>query len=506
MTGPAVPPRPGLAPELGRLIEGGLSRAVRTPLHSLLGFLELLAMSDVDAEQRRLIEDLMESSEDLLAGSDRVIWLVRALAGQHRPVPRPVDLAGLTAEVAVAFPVRVHLAPDVARVVDADRDVLHRLLTELVANACAHGAPPVLLDVTPVPGAGPAAVRLTVRDAGRGLPETARRVLTDPAGGPAPLADALGLVLVRSLADLLGAALDLVTGTTGTRATVTLPTAPRAAVPAPGARSVTAAPSRVLHVLLVEDNATNRLLAERQVARLGHRLTAVATGEAGIAAALDETVDVVLMDRHLPDVDGCEAARRILAAVPPGRRPLPVLAVTADVSPATRADCAAAGMVEVLTKPVDLERLGAALDRAARTPAGREDGPEGSRPVPAGLPPALRTVLARVDGDPAPAAELVASYLGELPGRRLRIQASLRRGESRAVLAAAESLRASSETIGASAVSGACAALGAAAEDDDLAAARAFLPSLLRQCQLFAADLAPFGDADTVREALAAAP
>ena len=53
---------PGLEPELGRLIEGGLSRAVRTPLHSLLGFLELLAMSDVDAEQRRLIEDLMESS------------------------------------------------------------------------------------------------------------------------------------------------------------------------------------------------------------------------------------------------------------------------------------------------------------------------------------------------------------------------------------------------------------------------------------------------------------
>jgi CheY-like chemotaxis protein len=511
MTGPLPH---DLEPELGRLLEGGLSRAVRTPLHSLLGFLELLAMSDVDAEQRRLIEDLMESSEDLLTGSDRIIWLVRALAGQHRPVPRRVDLAGLAAEVAAAFPVRVHLAPDVARCVAADEAVLHLLLTELVANACAHGAPPVLLDVTPLPGAspvdGPAAVRITVSDSGRGLPVAAQRVLTDAAGTPGPVADALGLVLVRRLAGLLDATLDLVTGPTGTRTTLTLPASPRAAAPAPDPQPEPGGPARVLHVLLVEDNATNRLLAERQIARLGHRLTAVATGVDGIAAAFEHEVDVVLMDRHLPDLDGCEAARRIRAATPPGSRPLPIVAVTADATEQTRADCTAAGMDEVLTKPVDLERLGGALARAARVLSDWEQGTEPAAPVAGGVagggvPPALRTVLARVDGDAGSAAELVASYLGELPGRRLRIQASLRRGEPRAVLAAAESLRASSELIGASAVSGACAALGAAADDDDLDAARAFLPSLLRQCQLFATDLAPFGDAHTVRASLVTA-
>ena len=497
-----------LEPELGRLLEGGLSRAVRTPLHSLLGFLELLAMSDVDADQRRLIEDLMESSEDLLTGSDRIIWLVRALSGRYVPVPRRVDLAGLLGEVAGAFPgdVRVHVAPDVARHVDADEAVLHRLLTELVGNACDHGAPPVMLEVTPPVAGGAAGVRITVSDAGRGMPDAARRVLDDTEGAPGPLADALGLVLVRRLAQLLDASVELVTGPTGTRAALVLPVSARPGVPVPVPQPGPGAPTRSLHVLLVEDNATNRLLAERQLARLGHRLTAVATGEAGVAAALDDAVDVVLMDRHLPDIDGCEAARRIRAATPAGRRPLPILAVTADVTDQTRVDCTAAGMDEVLTKPVDLERLGAALARAAGTLADWADGTD-RRPVPppAGVPTVLRNVLARVDGDPSSAAELVDTYLGELPGRRLRIQASLRREEPRAVLAAAESLRTSSEMIGASAVSGACAALGAAAADDDLDAARAFLPSLLRQCQRFSTDLGPYRDVERVRAALVSA-
>lgn len=497
-----------LEPEIGQLLEGGLSRAVRTPLHSLLGFLELLAMSDVDADQRRLVEDLIESSEDLLTGSDRIIWLVRALSGRYLPVPRRVDLAQLLGEVAGAFPgdVRVHLAPDAARHVDADEAVLHRLLSELVGNACDHGAPPVMIEVTPPASGSAAGVRVTVSDSGRGMPAAARRVLEDTDGAPGPVADAVGLVLVRRLAQLLDASVDLVTGPTGTRAALTLPVAARPGVPAPAPRPAPGAPARSLNVLLVEDNATNRLLAERQLARLGHRLTAVATGEAGVAAALDDAVDVVLMDRHLPDLDGCEAARRIRAATPAGRRPLPILAVTADVTDQTRADCTAAGMDEVLTKPIDLERLGAALGRAAGTLADWAEGTD--RPpatLRAGLPTVLRTVLARVDGDPGSAAELVATYLGELPGRRLRIQASLRREEPRAVLAAAESLRTSSEMIGASAVSGACAALGGAAAADDLDAARAFLPSLLRQCQLFSADLGPFSDVDRVREALVTA-
>ncbi|SDN98379.1 response regulator [Geodermatophilus sp. DSM 45219] len=490
----------------GRSLERALSQAVRTPLHSLLGFLELLTMGDLDADQRRLGDQLMGSAEDLLAGSDRVLWLLRLLGGHYAPRPARVYLAAFAAEVAAESGGTVSdvVAPDTPAFVDADLAALHQLVTELIGNAVAHGRAPVVLAVTP-DGPRRDAVRITVSDGGPGLPPAAREALTGPESD-----DGLGLLLVRRLAGLLGGTVQVLPAAAGAQVALVLPVAAPGdrpvATPTPAAGPGGAAPP--LRVLLVEDNATNRLLTQRQLARLGHSLVAVATGEAGVEAALaedgDGPVDVVLMDRHLPDIDGCEATRRIRAALPAHRGHLPVIAVTADVTADARDACAAAGMDEVLTKPVDLRRLSAALERAAavvdRFPDGRVAEPTaGDRGY---VPAALHAVLARVDGDAEAAAELVATYLGELPGRRLRIQASLRRDEPRGVFAAAESLRTSSDSLGVSAVAGACAALAAAAEAGDLAAARAFLPRLVRQCQEATADLTGYAEPARIAEVL----
>lgn len=489
----------------GRSLERALSQAVRTPLHSLLGFLELLTMGDLDADQRRLGDQLMGSAEDLLAGSDRVLWLLRLLGGHYAPRPARVYLAAFAAEVAAESGGTVSdvVAPDTPAFVDADLAALHQLVTELVGNAVAHGRAPVVLAVTP-DGPRRDAVRITVSDGGPGLPPAAREALTGPESD-----DGLGLLLVRRLAGLLGGTVQVLPATAGAQVALVLPVAAPGdgpvATPTPAAGPGGAAPP--LRVLLVEDNATNRLLTQRQLARLGHSLVAVATGEAGVEAALaedgDGPVDVVLMDRHLPDIDGCEATRRIRAALPAHRGHLPVIAVTADVTADARDACAAAGMDEVLTKPVDLRRLSAALERAAA--AVDRSGAEVVEPA-AGeggyVPAAVHAVLTRVDGDAEAAAELVATYLGELPGRRLRIQASLRRDEPRGVFAAAESLRTSSDSLGVSAVAGACAALAAAAEAGDLAAARAFLPRLVRQCQEATADLTGYAEPARIAEVL----
>ena len=497
--------------ELGQWLERALGQAVRTPLHSLLGFLELFGMTRLDGEQRRLMDQLVGSAEDLLAGSDRVLWLVRLVGDEYRPRPRRVDLAEFAAEVAAASDGAVSpvVAADAPRQMDVDLPALHQLVRELVANALAHGAAPVVLAVSPVPGRRDR-VRITVSDGGAGLLPAARRDLGARIAGEDP-ATGLGSLLVNRLAGLLGGTVQVLPTHMGTSIALTLPVtvAPSTpAAPAPVAPTPVE-PPRPLRVLLVEDNATNRLLTERQLARLGHSLVAVATGEAGVRAALEEEVDVVLMDRHLPDIDGCEATRRISAGLPVWRPYLPIIAVTADATAEAREACAAAGMDEVLTKPVDLERLGAALARAAAAIDRGDglvrhggDGPGGSG---AAVPPALHAVIARVDGDATAAAELVSTYLGELPGRRLRIQASLRRGEPRAVLAAAESLRTSSDTIGATAVSGACAAIGGAAAAADLAAARSFLPSLMVQCERFTAELAGFSDPAAVSAVLSGA-
>lgn len=494
----------------GPWLEQSLSQVVRTPLHSLLGFLELLSTSDLNEDQRRLHDELVDSAEELLSGSDRLLWLMRMLDGHYRPRSARVHLAAFAAEIAAASNGTVSdiVAPGAPTYIDTDLAALHQLVSELVSNARTNGGAPVVLAISAPEGGRPGA-RITVSDGGTGLPAGARSILTTPA--PGVQAGHVGLVLVRRLADLLGVQvrLDENPKQIGAQIGLTLPASIGAGTPsAPGALVAAQSPARPLRVLLVEDNATNRLLTQRQLTRLGHAMLAVDTGRAGVDAALaaqDGTapVDVILMDRHLPDIDGCEAARQIRTALPPDRPYLPIIAVTADATQDSWEACLASGMDEVLTKPVDLRQLAAALDRAgAAIDAGAASAEQYLTPNAGWLPETVRWILARVDGDPLSAAQLITTYLGELPGRRLRIQASLRRRDCRGVLAAAESLRTSSETVGAQGVAGACAALAATAEAGDLDATSALLGRLMTRCRQAVDTLEPLSEVRTLQAAL----
>jgi signal transduction histidine kinase/CheY-like chemotaxis protein len=124
-----------------------------------------------------------------------------------------------------------------------------------------------------------------------------------------------------------------------------------------------------LAILVAEDNDINALLAHHLLARLGHHPVMVATGGDAVAAfvkaqAEGAPYDVVLMDLHLPGMDGIEAAGRIRAAETDGKR-TPIIALTADAFPESRDACRAAGMDGFVTKPLDRERLTAALARFA---------------------------------------------------------------------------------------------------------------------------------------------
>ena len=117
-----------------------------------------------------------------------------------------------------------------------------------------------------------------------------------------------------------------------------------------------------LRILLAEDNPVNALLARELLRRRGHNVDQVATGEEAVAACQRARFDVVIMDLHMPGLDGIEATRRIRAAeaVSGGRR-LPIFALTADAVETGRKACLAAGMDGFLTKPVDPAELDAVL-------------------------------------------------------------------------------------------------------------------------------------------------
>jgi CheY-like chemotaxis protein len=117
-----------------------------------------------------------------------------------------------------------------------------------------------------------------------------------------------------------------------------------------------------LSILLAEDNPVNALLARELLRRRGHAVVQVSTGEDAVSATERTQFDVVIMDLHMPGLDGIEATRRIRAAeAAKGSPRLPIFALTADALDTGRKACLAAGMDGFLTKPVEPAELDAVL-------------------------------------------------------------------------------------------------------------------------------------------------
>jgi signal transduction histidine kinase/CheY-like chemotaxis protein len=139
----------------------------------------------------------------------------------------------------------------------------------------------------------------------------------------------------------------------------------------PIAPDAAAAPDAGLAILVAEDNDINALLARALLEKLGHRPTIVGTGLAAVAAwrAARATIpfDLILMDVQMPELDGLDAARRIREAEAGGAR-TPIVALTASAFAEDREACLAAGMDDIVMKPLDRDRLVEALT-SVRSPA-----------------------------------------------------------------------------------------------------------------------------------------
>jgi len=108
-------------------------------------------------------------------------------------------------------------------------------------------------------------------------------------------------------------------------------------------------------ILLVEDNAMNRDMLARRLARRGHEVVIAVDGGQGVTLAQTEAPDLILMDMNLPVLDGSEATRQLRAA--PATRSIPVIALTADAMAGDREKALKAGCDDYDTKPIELERL-----------------------------------------------------------------------------------------------------------------------------------------------------
>jgi signal transduction histidine kinase/CheY-like chemotaxis protein/HPt (histidine-containing phosphotransfer) domain-containing protein len=195
-----------------------------------------------------------------------------------------------------------------------------------------------------------------------------------------------------------------------------------------------------LRVLVAEDQPVNRRVVATMLERLGHDVVLAANGVEAVAAVGTDSFDAILMDMHMPRMDGLEATRRIRAAL--GGDDVLVLGVTANAAEDDRQACLVAGMNEVLTKPFTLQQLAAQLKRVTVTASS-------SSP-----PPVRRDALARLRSEIGDAIfdEVLAVYLQETPGKVARIVESAAAGELAQVASVAHGLKSTSGTLGADAL------------------------------------------------------
>ena len=361
-----------------------MSHEIRTPLNGIIASSDLLMRrADLAPDTREQVRIVADSGDLLLRLLGDILDFSKIEAGQVALEKHVFDLAATVADTAALMSHRAltgdvklvaTIAPELARAFEGDSHRLRQVLLNLLSNAVKFTPPKGRVEIAVVP-AGPttdgSSVRFEVRDTGIGMEKAAtarifeRFTQADSSTTRRFGGSGLGLAISFRLVELMGGRLEVMsTPGKGSVFFFTLPLRHGEGVAikanAPAAPNLRAG----LRVLVAEDNAVNRKILSRQLAQLGCVFTLVEDGEAAIAALRNEAPpDVVLMDCHMPNLDGWATTQRIrswvTSAVVAERNAssLPVIALTASAYPEERARCRESGMNDFLAKPVKLAEL-----------------------------------------------------------------------------------------------------------------------------------------------------
>ncbi len=359
-----------------------MSHELRTPFQGLLGMLQLLDTDALSAAQRRQLQIARESGGHLLDILNDVLDAVRLEAGTLSLHEDPVSPHDLAADVqalmtppahakGLALATRVDPALPPRLLLDGTR--VRQVLFNLLSNAIKFTEQGrISLDIRADDGR----LCMAVVDTGIGMDAaTLARLFQRFSQGDNSMSRrhggaGLGLEISRSLARLMGGDIDVHSSPgQGSRFELRLPLR---AAPAPqqSPADLPLAPTamRRLRLLVAEDNEVNCEVLAAMIGHLGHQAQFAHDGRAAVLAVQGGDFDLVLMDLHMPELDGI-AATRAIRALPGGKAALPIIALTADAYAETRARCFDAGMNGFLSKPVTLDALAQMLARSAAATA-----------------------------------------------------------------------------------------------------------------------------------------
>jgi signal transduction histidine kinase/ActR/RegA family two-component response regulator len=350
-----------------------VSHELRTPLTVILGFAGLLEMEDPRPDQQASISMILKASDHLLRMIDELLAISRIESGHEELSLEPVAVDEVLAEcmqlvglAAAQRRVAVH-REDSGEHVLADAQRLKQVVLNLLTNAVKYNRDGGLIDVRTRRVDGDR-LRITVKDSGPGIAADLVPRLFQPfdrlgAERTTIEGTGLGLALSKHLVELMSGTIGVDTAPgTGSSFWLEFARATDGADVAPSEPTVDA-PDATRTVLYVEDNLASLELVERT---LRHRpeLHVIPLMQGGLALELatQHHPDLVLLDLHLPDIDGDEVLRRLKSEE--RTRDIPVIMLSADVSERNAPRLRAAGASAFLTKPIKVRDLLDAIDEA----------------------------------------------------------------------------------------------------------------------------------------------
>ena len=403
-----------------------MSHEIRTPMNALIGMLELALKRSGDTQMERpAIEVAYRSARDLLALIGDILDIARIESGHLNLSPERANPAELVQSVSQVFDglareKGLELKLSISRA--AHRDVLldplrvKQILSNLVSNAIKFttwGQVKIDLSLSSLPcgtdnGRNDLQLELSVCDTGIGISSEDQQRLfqpfaqIEPDSPQARSGTGLGLVISRSLCEMMGGKLSLFSKPgEGTEIRVSLPlrSLPECSEPKPS-EPTPPMPSARLQVLVVDDHPANLQLVGQQLEFLGVQYRCVDNATQALELWREQRFDVLIVDCNMPRMDGYQFTRAVRDQEQGQQRsPCTILGYTANAQPEVRERCLEAGMNDCMLKPIGLHTLGQRLasvplpDALANRPTPALLDLKGLEPIIGDCPVELRRLL-----------------------------------------------------------------------------------------------------------------